>query len=445
MSAVKDNLDQPKFDEAMDEWLLWGNELAPELHSMTTSLAPPDVDATIKLHAEYSGTTHQDFRGHPRLHATQFSNGYTEQTRDGTTSLLTAVGAEPQKYFSNNPYLPRLDIPIQTSSVVDPKYLTDPLDMNNLSQPSGPDGLASLPCSSSEVLSVNERSSEPSTAVADAAYIFPGILDFLPLGKPTGIGVLGSDIVQATSMSPLLAPMPFAGTPIYSYGNDTNFVRNGFYTPSHQKSEEEITGYSPNFLDCLERQHNVSSPSLDRQTANSRVRIDSSDMDDLVLSGSTSADGSEVKHIRVGARSRKRRKTRTKDKTSFQPEQDYFRHQRRPKKLLPSEDTSQPQLGLGEEPYLSSSSHHSGNTKPSRQNLSSAQRRANHIGSEKQRRDAIQALEEELRKVVPVLRSADFSKAEILEEAGKWLESLVQGNRILEARLGQIKSEQRFM
>lgn len=442
MSAVKDNLDQPKFNEAMEEWLSWGNELAPELHSMTTSLSPPGVDATMKLRAEYSGTHHQDFGDHRLLHAAQFSKGYTEHTRDGTTSLLAADGAEPQKYFPHHPYLPQLDNPIQPSSVVDPKYLTDSLDVGDSSKSSGSGGVVSQQFPRSEGLSINERSIEPSTAVADSTYIFPGILDFSPhLGRSIGNVALGSDAVHATGMSPPLAPVPFVGPTVYKYGNDMSFVRNGFYTPQHEKSEGEIAGYSPNFLDCLERRTNVSSPRLDRQATISDVNIGSSELDDLVLSGSISVGASEVKPTGAGARSRRRRKSRTKDKTSFQPEQGHLRHQRRLSKLSSSEDSSQTPLGLFEEPYLSSGSHQSAKPhKPHRQNLSSEQRRANHIGSEKQRRDAIQGLEEELRKIVPVLRSSDFSKAEILEEAGKWLESLIEGNRVLEARLGKSES-----
>ena len=442
MSTVKDNLDQPKFNEAMDEWLSWGNELAPELHSMTTSLSPPDADTTMKLRAEYSGAHHQVFGDHRLFHATQFSKGYTEHTRDGTTSLLAAGGAEPQKYLANHPFLPQLDIPIQPSSVVDPKYLNDPLDINKSSKPSGSSGLASPQFLGNEANLINERSIESSNAIENSVYISPGILGFSPyLGQSIGTVVLGSDTVHATGMSPLSAPVPFAEPNIYKYGNDTSFVKNGFYTPSHQKSAGEITGYSPTFLDCLERQNSVSSPILDRQAAVSDVHIGSSDLDDIVLSGSVPADGSENKHTRVGARSRRRPKTRSKDKTSFLLEQDGLRHQPRPRKISSSEDSAQPPLGLFEEPDLSSSSHQSAKPyKPSRQNLSSEQRRANHIGSEKQRRDTIQGLEDELRRIVPVLRCTVFSKAEILEEAAKWVESLVEGNRVLEARLDKSKT-----
>lgn len=439
MSAVKDNLDQPKFDEAMDEWLSWGNEVAPDLHSMSTSLLTPDVGGSVKLHAGYSGTYHKDFGDQRLIHATQFPKGYAEHTREARTSIHSADGPEPQKYLSNQHYLSQLDIPIQPSSVVDPKYLIDTLDTNNPSKPGGSAGVRCPQFPESEALSINERCLEPSTAITNSAYIFPGILDFSPhLGTSVGNVAFGSDAAHTTSMSPLSAPIPFAGPTVYKYGNDTSFVRNGFYNPSNQKSDREITGYSPNFLDCLEQQNNLSSPNLDQQTTAPGVYIGSSDLDETVP---PDIDGNEVKRTRVGVRSRRRRKTRTKDKITFPLEQDHLRHQRRSSKLASNEHTSQPPSGSFEDPCLRTSSHQSAKpSKPSRQNLSSEQRRANHIGSEKQRRDAIQGLEDELRRIVPVLRNSVFSKAEILEEAGKWLESLIEGNRILEARLGKSKS-----
>lgn len=440
MSAVKDNLDQPKFDEAMDEWLSWENELAPDLHSMTTSLSPPDVDATMKLHAEHSGTHHREFGDHRPLHATQFAKAYSEQTRDMSTDLIAADGVEPQKYSPNNPYLPQLGISIQSSSVVNPKYLTGSLDANS-SKPGASGGVAPLQSSRRENLFITERSAEPATVVRNSTYVYPGIVDFSPrLEQSTGTVVLDSDTVHSTGMSPLSAPVPFAGPAIYKYGDDASFVKNGFYTPSYQTSEKETTGYSPSLLDCLERQNNISSPRFNREAIVPDVHIGFSDLDDPVPSGSIPVDNTEVKRTKLEARSRRRRKTRSKDKTSFHLEQDEIRHPPRSRKPSTSEDSSLPPSGLFEESYLSSNLHQSIKpSKPSRQNLSSEQRRANHIGSEKQRRDTIQGLEDELRKIVPVLRSSVFSKAEILEESGKWLENLIEGNRSLEARLGKNK------
>lgn len=440
MSAVKENLDQPKFNEAINEWLSCENELAPDLHSMTTSLSPPDVDSTTRLYTEHSGTQHRGFGDHRLLRGTHFAKDYTEQTQNRSANLMDADGAEPQKHYPNNPFLPQLDIPIQPSSVVNPKYLTGSLEANS-SKPCVSGGAASPPIPRRDNLSITERSAELSTAVRNSAYVYPGFSDFsLHLGQSIGTVVLGSDTVHSTGMSPLSAHVPFAGPAVYKYGNDASFVRNGFYTPSFQTSDRENTGYSPNFLDCLERQNNISSPRLEGHVTMPELQLGSSDLDDLVCSDPIPVDGSEVKGTRLEGRSRRRNKTKSKDKASFHLEQDQLQHPQRSRKHSTSKGSSLPPSGTYEEFHLSSNSHQSTKpSKPSRQNLSSEQRRANHIGSEKQRRDTIQGLEDELRKIVPVLRSSVFSKAEILEEAGKWLESLIEGNRSLEARLGKNK------
>ena len=400
---------------------------------MTTSLSPPNVDATMKLHAEHSGTHHRDLGDHRLLYATQFTKDYTEQTQNRSTNLIEADGAEPQKYYPNNPFLPHPDIPIQSSSMINPKYLSGSLDTNS-SKPS-----ASVQFPRRGNLYITEKPAELSTAVRNSSYVYPGIIDFSAhLGQSIGTVGVGSDTAHSTGMSPLSAPVPFAGPALYKYGNDTSFIRNGFYTPSHQTSDRETTGYSPSFLDCLERQNNISSPRLDGQAIVPEVHIGSSDLNNFVCSDSIPVDGGEVKRTRLEARSRRRRKTKSKDKVSFHLDQDQLRHPQRPRKPSTSEDSSLAPSGLYEESHLSSMSNQSARpSKPSRQNLTSEQRRANHIGSEKQRRDTIQGLEDELRKIVPVLRSSVCSKAEILEEAGKWLEGLIEGNRSLKARLGK--------
>lgn len=427
---IEDNPDQSTFDEAMDGWNIWGTELPPELHSMTTSLSPPDVDATIRLHAKFTGTHHQDPGSERRLRATQSSKGYVEHPIDWT-SPLPIEGAEPQRDFSDYSFLPQLGNPVYPSSVVDPKYLTDSRDISKTR------GLASFPCFSSEDLSINQRSLEP-TISAGAACFPQEALVLLPRhASSAGNEGLGSDTVHAKDLSPPSATMPFTGTPIYKYGNDNSFVMDRFYAPPHQKSEEEITQSSLNLLGCLERQESIPSPRLDRRSAHSSTHFEGSDMDHVLASSSISANESKVNETLVGTRPTKRRKVLRKERNASGPKLSSIPHRPRQKKLLKSKGTSRPRSSLGEEPCSSSPPRHSGDAKSSRQNLSSEQRRANHIGSEKQRRDSIQALEEELRKVVPVLQSSDFSKAEMLEQAGDWLESLLKGNGKLQARLDE--------
>lgn len=417
---------------------MWGNELAPELHSMTTSLSPPDVDAAIQLHAQYAGA-HEGFGVNQRVRVTQLSKTGAGHGRDWVNPLAIQGARTPKKDFSQSPYLPQLENPIYPLSVVDPKYLTDALKINYPPKSSGVRRLTSVPGSSNEALLINERLLEPSTAVANSVYFPQEAVGLVPrLGRSARNEGLNIATVHNQATSPLLTPVPSIGLPLYKYGNDTSFGRNGFYAPPHHNSEEDITQSNLNLLQCLERRESSLSPLLERQAAQPVIHDDETDLGRVVSPSSTSGNGSEYGHSSDGARPSKRRKKSTKDRIKSQPEQNFFEHQPRQKKVS-IKKTSRPQSDLSQA-RSSSDLWHLRNSKTSRQNLSSEQRRANHIGSEKQRRDSIQVLEEELRQVVPVLRSSDFSKAEMLEQAGSWLESLIQGNDILEAQLEECKT-----
>ncbi len=429
---VKDNLDYSRFNEAMDGWNMWDTELAPDLHYMTTSLLPPDVDAAIKLHAECGSHHHGTGIGR-KSRARRFSKTCVELPN----SLLFTEGAQLRRDLSHNTNFPRAGDATYPQAVVDPIILTDPPGMNNF--PSfGARGLSSLSCLSSEAVSINERGLGESIALSGAAYFPSGTRSLLShfIGS-AGHGKFGSDTCLLKSASPPLTPVSFTGTPIYRYGNDTSFVEDGFYTPAHQKSEEEITHSTMNLLNCLEPQESctnthISSPRSIQQVYQSSLYDNVPETRQSINRGSISSHGSEVKQLGVKAELPNRRKTRTKHNKSLDKEHHGQAGQR---KVLLSKETPKPLLGLGEGPCSIAGLGQSGNPRSGRQNLSSEQRRANHIGSEKQRRDSIQGLEEELRRVVPVLRISDFSKAEMLEQAGNWLDSLIQGNGMLEAQL----------
>ncbi|TKA83441.1 hypothetical protein B0A55_00351 [Friedmanniomyces simplex] len=73
----------------------------------------------------------------------------------------------------------------------------------------------------------------------------------------------------------------------------------------------------------------------------------------------------------------------------------------------------------------------------SRQNLSDEQKRQNHIISEQKRRNVIKQGYHDLDNMVPILNSgkSGLSKAEQVKEIVTYLESLVTGNRLVEAKL----------
>jgi hypothetical protein len=409
---------------------------------MTTSLSPPDVDTTIRLHTDFNMTHPEGTWRDLRLCATPLSKGQVQHTQNWT-SLLPIEDVQSQRGFANNPYFHRPSNPIHPPTVVNPKDLTDSLDLNSSPKTCGLGGLPSLTGLESEALSISVRPSEPSTACAETTYFPQETSDsFSHVTRSAENEAFISNTTHAKNVNPLLTT---TGMPIYKYGNDTSFIKTGFHPPLHHKSEEEITQSTMNLLGCLEPQESyvntrISSPRLHQQVHRSGIHLAISDMDHLVSSGSVSANSSEAKKKIVGVRPKNRRKTNSKDQKSFHPKQVCGQNQPRQKKLMSCKDAPYSQEGLVEKAGSSSGSRQSGILLSSRQNLSSEQRRANHIGSEKQRRDSIQALEEELRRIVPVLRNGDYSKAEMLEQAGNWLEDLIRGNRILKARLKENRS-----
>lgn len=77
--------------------------------------------------------------------------------------------------------------------------------------------------------------------------------------------------------------------------------------------------------------------------------------------------------------------------------------------------------------------------KPARENLTEDQKRENHIKSEQKRRTLIREGFEDLNELVPGLRGGGFSKSAVLIMAADWLEELMQGNEVLQARLDQME------
>lgn len=81
-----------------------------------------------------------------------------------------------------------------------------------------------------------------------------------------------------------------------------------------------------------------------------------------------------------------------------------------------------------------------GSAKQSRENLSEEQKRSNHIASEQKRRNLIKEGFDELNTLVPELRAGGLSKSGILNEAGTFLEQLIEINRMAAERMGRSNS-----
>jgi len=80
----------------------------------------------------------------------------------------------------------------------------------------------------------------------------------------------------------------------------------------------------------------------------------------------------------------------------------------------------------------------SGDLKSGRENLTSEQKRSNHILSEQKRRNLIKQGFDDLCVLVPELKGGGFSKSAMLTKAADWLENLIQGNEKLKLQLAKL-------
>ncbi|KAK9456897.1 hypothetical protein V1511DRAFT_456407 [Dipodascopsis uninucleata] len=82
-----------------------------------------------------------------------------------------------------------------------------------------------------------------------------------------------------------------------------------------------------------------------------------------------------------------------------------------------------------------------GSTSVERETLTDAQRRRNHITSEKKRRDIIKQGFEELSHLVPILRAGGFSKSTVLQHVADYLRELNEKKMALSELIEQLEKE----
>jgi hypothetical protein len=137
------------------------------------------------------------------------------------------------------------------------------------------------------------------------------------------------------------------------------------------------------------------------------------------------------------SRPRKRRKNKTKDDDDDEDEDDIASKAPRKRKSKhvdpPSSSTQSPP------PPKRRKSGASSATKPARENLTEDQKRENHIKSEQKRRTLIKEGFDDLNELVPDLRGGGHSKSVVLVMAADWLEDLIEGNKVLRARLQKLE------
>ncbi len=138
------------------------------------------------------------------------------------------------------------------------------------------------------------------------------------------------------------------------------------------------------------------------------------------------------------SRPKKRRKNKMKEEDDDDDEDDITSKAPRKRKskhvAAPSSSTTQ-----SPPPSKRRKSGASSATKPARENLTEDQKRENHIKSEQKRRTLIKEGFDDLNELVPDLRGGGHSKSVVLVMAADWLEDLIEGNKVLRARLQELE------
>lgn len=143
------------------------------------------------------------------------------------------------------------------------------------------------------------------------------------------------------------------------------------------------------------------------------------------------------------SRPRKRRKSRYKEEEEEEEEEEEAPSSAISKSSAKRRKSAK--RGLNQSPNPDSDQGHKRRKsnapapKPARENLTEDQKRENHIKSEQKRRTLIREGFEDLNELVPGLRGGGFSKSAVLIMAADWLEELMQGNEVLQARLDQME------
>ena len=237
------------------------------------------------------------------------------------------------------------------------------------------------------------------------------------------------------------------------YGSDNNFGAHGFVPPPDQKTEEQIQEALLGTLQGLEPQTSAantqpSSPILQKQKRH-LDSVSSSLRPAQVLSNGAPPNGDEIEvPSSLLTQPRKRQKNKTK-LSSLEGKVEGHGAERRDSTKVKAAGRKCPPPPKRKNKVRSESnasptkrpSSHSDSQKIGRRNLSEAQKRENHIQSEKKRRDLIRLGYSQLSELVPSARGAGFTNRDVLDHGVEWLVGLMRGNEKLEKQLAQLRGD----
>ena len=221
------------------------------------------------------------------------------------------------------------------------------------------------------------------------------------------------------------------------WGSDASFFDHGFVAPPNQETLEEVTNTMLHKMECLEPQTSAANTRPSSPTLKQRKRPDSranqDNLDDNPENGGEGEADEESK-----ARPKKRRKGKLKVEVD-EDQQLVSSKSRKRGKSSSTKMTVQSRQSPPVDTLPKRERSQSGEQKSGRENLTSEQKRSNHILSEQKRRNLIKQGFDDLCVLVPELKGGGFSKSAMLTQAGDWLEELVRGNERLKVQLAKLK------
>ncbi|KAI1506326.1 hypothetical protein F5X99DRAFT_415553 [Biscogniauxia marginata] len=207
------------------------------------------------------------------------------------------------------------------------------------------------------------------------------------------------------------------------WGSDSTFTRaRGFVPPEHESTENLVR----------KRMSAMKALGINRSAATTRAPSPPGHEEDLNFRRDSKVNGHVKEEVDLKPPPRKRRKSKAKeeaqdggDDLSTIPPKGAARKRKSKADLNGASEASS---SAQETPGKRRKSGPNGGSKTSRENLTDAQKRENHIKSEQKRRGAIKEGFEGLGEVVPNLKGGGYSKSTMLVIAGEWLETLLKGN-----------------
>lgn len=218
------------------------------------------------------------------------------------------------------------------------------------------------------------------------------------------------------------------------WGSDAGFGSGqGFIAPPGQVSIEQIEQKLIHVVECVEAKGSTAASTGPNSPVAVRYAEPPRRQSEQVL------NGHEHGEYEDDSRSRKRRKNKMKEDDDEDDEDSIAAKGPRKRKAKcpappPSSVTAQ-----SAQPSKRRKSGASSATKPHRENLTEDQKRENHIKSEQKRRTLIKEGFDDLNELVPDLRGGGHSKSVVLVMAADWLEDLIEGNKVLRARLQELE------